>query len=145
MTRYRLKDILKLLKQRKHKCKSRFRPYLEITKIITIVLEKTSAVSIDVWIWVFNLSDFAQNAWNSFEADSSQITNVVVLDVSVSEFLQMHESWVSVSQDGMSVTWNDSTFSESFVNELLNDGLAWSLSLVEFFKFHKPFQAFLVS
>lgn len=108
------------------------------------MLKKSSTVSVDVWIWIFYFSDFAQNTWNSFETNSSQIANVIVLNVSIGKFFQMHKSWISISQNSMSITWNDSTFSEGFVDKLFDNSFVWSLSLVELFKFHQPFQTFLV-
>jgi hypothetical protein len=73
------------------------------------MLKKASAVSINVGIWVFDLSDLSENTWNGFEADSGQVANVVVFNVSIGKFLQMHEPWVGVSEDGVSITWNNST------------------------------------
>lgn len=72
------------------------------------MLEETSTVSINVGVGVFYLSHFTQNAWNSLEANSGQVANVVVLNVSIGELLQVHESWVGVSEDSMSITWNNS-------------------------------------
>ena len=44
----------------------------------------------------------------------------------------------------MSITWNNSSSLKGFVYELFDNASAWSLSLVELFQFHKPFQTFLI-
>jgi hypothetical protein len=52
---------------------------------------------------------------------------------------QVHETRISVSQNRMSVTWDNSTLAECFSDELFNYFFAWLLSFVEVFKFAEPF------
>lgn len=68
------------------------------------MLEKGSAECIDVRVWVLDLANFAQDARDGVEAFPGQIADVVVLDVSISETLQVHKPGVSISQNGVSVS-----------------------------------------
>ena len=72
------------------------------------MLEESTTESIDIGIGIFNFSDFSKNSWNSIEALPSQITNVIVLDVTISEGFQVHKSRVGVSEDGVSVAGDHS-------------------------------------
>ena len=74
------------------------------------MLEKGSTEGIDVGVWVFNFTNGAENGRNNFETSSGEVANIVILDVFVSELLQMHESGISVSEDSVSVPRNNSTF-----------------------------------
>ena len=74
------------------------------------MLKKGSTESINVRIWVFDLTDGTENARDSLEASSGEVANVVVLDVLVSKLFQMHESGVSVSEDSVSISRDNSTF-----------------------------------
>lgn len=67
------------------------------------MLEQGAAEGIDIGVWVLYLADFAQNAWDGVKALSGQIADVVVLDMLVGVLLQVHEPWVGVPEDGVTV------------------------------------------
>lgn len=108
------------------------------------MLKESAAEGINVRIRVFNFADGAQNVRNGLEALSGEVADVVVLDVSVSKRLQMHKSGISVSQDCVTVARDNSTFSQSFSDELLDSLLVGFLSFMEFFEGDEPLEAFLV-
>ena len=97
------------------------------------MLKESAAEGINVRIRVFNFTDGAQDVRNGLEALSGQVADVVVLDVSVSKGLQMHESGVSVSQDCVTVSRDDSAFSQSFSDEFFDCLLVGFLSFMELF------------
>ena len=74
------------------------------------MLEKSSAVGVDVGVGVFYFADSSQNSWNCVEAKRSQIANIVVFNVPLSECLQMNESRISVPQNSVSIARNNPTF-----------------------------------
>lgn len=108
------------------------------------MLEKSTAECVDIGIRVFDLTNGTQNARNCIEASSSEVTDVVILDVFVSESLQVHESGIGVSEDSMAITGDDSAFSQSFFNKFFNDFLVGSFSFVVILEEGEPFEAFLV-
>ena len=108
------------------------------------MLEECAAEGVHVGIWVFDLADCSEDAGDGVEAFSSKIADVVVLNVAVSEALEMHESGISVSQDSMTVSGDDSAFLEGISDILLDDLLAGSLSSVEVLELSEPLEAFLI-
>lgn len=96
------------------------------------VLKACSTVGVHVGEGVLYLADLAKNAWNRLITDSYQINDIVVLDMSLGEFLQMQESWVSVPQNCMAIAWDDLTFFQGLIDELLDDCLARWLPVVIF-------------
>ena len=108
------------------------------------MLEESSAEGIDVGVRVLDLADGAKNTGNGLEASSSKVADVVVLDVLISEGLQVHESGIGVSEDSMTVAWDNSAFSQSFSDELFDDFLVRFFSLVVVFEACEPLEALLV-
>ena len=108
------------------------------------MLEQGAAEGIDVWIGIFYFTDSSQYRWDGFEAEISQIADIVVFDISLGERFQVHETRISVSQNSVSIAWDNSTFSKGFSDELFNNFFVWLLSFVEVFKLCEPFQAFLI-
>lgn len=56
----------------------------------------------------------------------------------------MKESGISVPQDSVAISWNDFSFTESFLHILFDDLLAWLLSLMVSLELRQPLEAFLV-
>lgn len=108
------------------------------------MLKESPTEGINVRIWVLDLSNCAQNGRDSVKAGTSQVTDVVILDVPVSKALQMHEPRISVSQHSVSIARDNSACLKSLANELLDDGLVGLLSLVEISQLSQPLEAFLV-
>lgn len=84
------------------------------------MLEESSTESIDIRIWVFDFAYFAQNAGNCIEALLSQIADVIVSDVLISESLQVQKSRIGISEDSMAITGNNSAFFQGLVNEFFD-------------------------
>lgn len=108
------------------------------------MLEECTAESVDVGIWVFDFADGSEDAGDGVEAFSGEVADVIVLDVAVSEALEVHESGISVPQHSVAVAGDDSAFLEGLSYIFLNDLLAGSLSSVEILELSEPLQAFLV-
>lgn len=108
------------------------------------MLEECTAEGVDVGIWVFDLADGSEDAGDGVEAFSGEVADVVVLDVAVSEALEVHESGIGVSQHSVAVAGDDSAFLEGLSHVFLDDLLAGSLSSVEVLELGQPLQAFLV-
>lgn len=108
------------------------------------MLEECTAEGVDVGIWVFNLADGSEDAWNGVEAFSGEVADVIVLDVAVSKALEVHKSGISVPQHSMAIAGNDSAFLEGLSHVFLDDLLAGSLSSVEVLELSEPLKAFLV-
>lgn len=108
------------------------------------MLEESTAEGVHVGIWVLDLADGSEDTGNGVEAFSGEVADVVVLDVAVSETLEVHESGISVPQNSVAVSRDDSAFLESLSHVFLNDFLAGSLSFVEVLELGEPLQAFLV-
>lgn len=73
------------------------------------MLEKSSTEGIDVRIRILDFSNSSQNSRNSFEAFSCQVADIIVFDVAIGETFQMHEARIGVSEDGVTVSRDDST------------------------------------
>ena len=108
------------------------------------MLQKGTAEGVDVWIGVFDLSDGSEDAGDGFEALAGEIADIIVLDVAVSESLEVEETRVSVPQDCVTVAGDHSALLESLFNKLLDDGLAGFLSLVVVLELSEPLEAFLI-
>lgn len=97
------------------------------------MVETDAAVGIHIGVGVLDFAHLAQDLGDGLEAETSQISDVIVLDVLVGEELQVHEPRVCFSQDSMSVAWDDSSFFQGLVDVLFDFSLAGLLSVVEFF------------
>lgn len=89
-------------------------------------------MSIHVGEWVLHLTQRAEHTWDSLIAHSHQLNDFVVLDVLLSELLEVQESGICVSEDGMAISWDNSAGLESLVDKLNYGVLVGSLSVVEF-------------
>jgi len=143
LTRCRWPALPGLAKPRTLLCRIRTLSYL-CCGVVTIVLQQGAAVGVDVGVGVFDFTHGAQHGRDGFEAESGQIADVIVFDVSLGKRFQMRESRVSVPQNGVAVARNDSAFAEGLPHKFLNDYFAGLLSFVVVFEFAEPFEALLV-
>lgn len=109
------------------------------------MLEESTAEGVNIGIRVFNFSKGSKNTGNGVEAGSCQVADIVILDVSISKWFQVHESGIGVSQDCMTVAGDNSSLSQGFSDILLNNFRARFLSFMVFLEGSKPLEAFLVS
>ena len=108
------------------------------------MVKEDTGVGIDVGPGVLDLTQFHKNGRNNVVDSLAKINERIVLDVSGGEVSEMGVSGVSMSQDSMSVSWNDLTFSQSSVSEFSDLSLTNIVS--EFFlKVKQPSQDFLIS
>lgn len=98
------------------------------------MLKERSTEGIDVGVRVFNLADLAENSRNGIEAFSSQIADIIVLDMLIGESLQVHEPRIGVPEDSVAIARDNSAFLQGLVDELFDLSLAWLFSFMELFQ-----------
>ena len=95
------------------------------------MVQQDTRVSINIGPWVLDLAEFLENWWDNLIYSLAKLDEVVTLDVSDGEFSLMDVSGVSVSQDGMTVTWDNFTRGEGLLGEFSN--LSFRNIVTEFF------------
>lgn len=108
------------------------------------MLQECSTEGIDIGPWVFDFSDGAEDTRNGVKALSGKVTDVIILDVAVSESLEMQEARIGVTEDCVAIARNDLAFSESLAHIFLNDLLAGFCAVVVVLELSEPLQALLV-
>lgn len=86
----------------------------------TVMVENDTTVGINIGPRVLDLAEFLKNGRNNLENGGSKFNKGVVLDVFGAEVLKMNVSRISVSQDGVTVTWDDLSGGKGVVGEFLN-------------------------
>jgi hypothetical protein len=72
-----------------------------------VVLKEDTGVRVDVWPWVLGLAVLGQDAWGDLVDGGDQVEEVIVRHVLEGKLSLSGVSWVGLSQDGMTVTWDN--------------------------------------
>lgn len=97
----------------------------------TVVLEEDTGVGIDVWIWVLGLAVLSENTWGDLVDLGDELEHWVVSKVLLGEDALSHVTWVSLAENGVAVTWNNTASLEGgpevlldlLIREIVADGL----------------------
>lgn len=108
------------------------------------MLEKSSTECVNIGIRVFDLADGSENTRNGIETSPGEVANIIVLDVLVSKSFQMHESGISVSENSMAISWDDSAFTKSLSDELFDNLRVGLFSFVVVLERSQPLETFLI-
>ncbi|KAH3661179.1 hypothetical protein OGAPHI_006586 [Ogataea philodendri] len=91
----------------------------------SVVLQQHTRVRVDIWPWVLGLTVLGQHLWCNLVNVGNKLEQIVVWHVFQSELSLCSVSWVGLSQNGVSVTWNNTSgvqgLPEVFLNVLLGD------------------------
>lgn len=85
-----------------------------------IVIQQHTWVSINIWPWILDLTNSFEDRWNDMITLLDQINQWIIFDQSLSKILLMDISWISVSQNSMTISWYYFTLSYSVKNIFLN-------------------------
>ena len=77
--------------------------------LLVTYLEEDTRVGIYIWPWVLGFTLFQENIWNKFVDLSDQFEELVIWEMLESKFTLASVSWIGLSEDGMTVTWDDTS------------------------------------
>lgn len=85
-----------------------------------VVLEEDAGVGIDVREWVLGLAVLGKNTWGDLVDLGDKLEHWVLWEVLLGEDALSHVTWVSLAENGVSVTWNDTSRVEGRPEVLLD-------------------------
>lgn len=109
----------------------------------TVVLQQDTRVGVHIWPWVLGLTVLGQHTWSNLVDVRNQLEQVVVRHVLQGKLSLSSVTRVSLSQDSVTVAWNNSARVKS-VPQVLLDGLLGDVALQVFLQLEQPLQDLLV-
>lgn len=107
------------------------------------MVQQDTGVSIDIWPWVLDFTELLEDWRNDLIYSLAEIDEFVVLDVFNGEFSLVDVSGISVSEDGVTVSWNNLSGGQGSVGEF-SDLFVGDVASEFLLKVQQPSQDFLI-
>lgn len=110
----------------------------------TVVLQQDTRVGVHIWPWVLGLTVLGQDTWSNLVDVGNQLEQLVVRHVLQGKLSLSSVTRVGLSQDSVTVTWDNSAGVKG-VPQVLLDGLLGDVTLQVISQLEQPLQDLLVS
>eukprot|EP00049_Salpingoeca_infusionum_P000692 m.41706 g.41706 ORF g.41706 m.41706 type:complete len:323 (+) comp10604_c0_seq1:238-1206(+) len=92
---------------------------VEVLLVEVVVLKEATTVCVNVWPWVGGLTLLGEDCWNNLVQLAHKVEELVVWQVLQGKLTLARVSWVSLTKDGMAVTWDNVTALKSIPDKLV--------------------------